>query len=401
MRLGELLLAEKLVSQEALSEALEEKVVHGGRVGTNLVELGLLAEADLARLLGKLHGVAFASGEMNPDPAAMAMVPPAFCDDRDVMPMRADALRISVAVIDPKDLKTIDELGFRTGRRVVPVVIPEFRMNQLLRRHCKAYRPMRSLDMGTVRKSRTLNKGKEEAPRGEELINDDDFQKLYAKAYAGSEDEEGPVLEGAVIEDEVPTMPMTPVARPLAPATAAAAPAPEAAPPPAAPARVKIKPLNFAEAQAELQKSDDREDVAQTIMRFAAGKWRRALLLSVQGGLLTGWHGIGAGVKKASVRRIGITLQPGGTFRLVVDTRSHFIGPVKKDPGSERFYKFLGAGAPTTAVILPLLVRGKVVHLLYLDNGPDKFTPPDIGELLILSQGVARSYEAMIQRSMG
>jgi len=42
-----------------------------------------------------------------------------------------------------------------------------------------------------------------------------------------------------------------------------------------------------------------------------------------------------------------------------------------------------------------------VVHILYVDNGPDVHTPPDIGELLILSQSVARSYEAMMQRRKG
>ncbi len=388
MRLGELLLAENLVSKAALQEALEEKVVHGGRVGTNLVELGLLKEADLARMLGKQFGVAFASGEMTPDPAALALAPIEFYDDRDVLPMRGDATRLSVAVINPTDLKTLDELGFKTGKRVVPVVIPEFRMNQLQRRYCKAFRPVRSLDVGTIRKSRTLNAGKEEVPKGEELINDEDFQKLYAAALTGGEAGEEAVLEGAVVEEALPP---PPAAQPVQ--AAALAPA-------AAPVRTKIIPLNFAEAQAELQKSDDREDVAQTIMRFARAKWRRVLLLSVQGGIMTGWHGGGGGVKQAAVRRIGIPLRPGGTFRLVRDTRSHFIGPVKKDATADVFYKLLGAGYPTTAVILPLLVRGKVVHMLYVDNGPDKVTPPDIGELLILSQGVAHSYEAMIQRSV-
>jgi len=57
----------------------------------------------------------------------------------------------------------------------------------------------------------------------------------------------------------------------------------------------------------------------------------------------------------------------------------------------------LGGGAPVTAVMLPLLVRGRVVHVLYVDNGPDQVTPPDIGELLILAQSVTRSYEAMIR----
>ena len=55
------------------------------------------------------------------------------------------------------------------------------------------------------------------------------------------------------------------------------------------------------------------------------------------------------------------------------------------------------AGQPTTAVMMPLLARGKIVHILYVDSGPNRLTPPDVGELLILSQAVARSYEALIR----
>ncbi|MCI0672827.1 MAG: general secretion pathway protein GspE, partial [Myxococcaceae bacterium] len=54
MRLGDRLLAEKLITQEQLQEALAAQVVHGGRLGTNLVELGRLKEEDLARVLGQL-----------------------------------------------------------------------------------------------------------------------------------------------------------------------------------------------------------------------------------------------------------------------------------------------------------------------------------------------------------
>ena len=45
---------------------------------------------------------------------------------------------------------------------------------------------------------------------------------------------------------------------------------------------------------------------------------------------------------------------------------------------------------------MPLLAAGRVVNILYADGGPGEFASPDIGELLILSQSVGRSYEAMI-----
>jgi hypothetical protein len=541
MRLGELLIQEKLVTPQALEEALESQVVHGGRLGTNLLELGLLSEKDLARVLGQLHGCAHSSGEMTPDPQALALVDLNEADDKDYLPMRVDATRLSVAVINPRDFPTLDGLAFQTGKRVMPVVIPEFRMHQLLRRYCKAFRPLRAIDMNTVRPTRTQQETTQEtarvAAKSAELISEEEFQSVYAQALTGgarseplmelleeeevitgeevAEEEEiitGEVLEEVAPEQEEvyvplpspptvparPTVPMWTVpAAPSAPSQAPMAadvppvpdfalpsvpptgapfiptptePAPElpfipapaetparrpgpsfipipsdVAGPPVAPpmagiptvapvvppvaaapqaqapggasrpaAKVKRpagtvraappKPLTFAEAQAQLAKSSDREDVATTVLRFAVGKWRRCLLLSVQGSLVTGWHGMGRGVRDAAVRRIGVALREGNTFRLVRDTRSHYIGPVRRDTAMNVFYRLLGADKkpeppfPKTAVILPLLVRGKVVHLLYVDNGPEQLTTPDVGELLILAQSVARSYEAMIRR---
>src|SRR4051794_29090071 len=155
MRLGELLIQEKLVTPQALEEALETQVVHGGRLGTNLLELGLLTEKDLARMLGQLHGCAHSSGEMAPDAQALELVNLNDADDKDYLPMRADATRMSLAVINPRDYPTLDAVAFKTGKRVVPVIIPEFRMHQLLRRYCKAFRPLRAIDMNAVRPLRS------------------------------------------------------------------------------------------------------------------------------------------------------------------------------------------------------------------------------------------------------
>ena len=184
-RLGELLLAEKLVTVDQLEEALETQVVHGGRIGTNLIEHGFLNEVDLARTLGRLHNLPFASGEMVPDPAALAVADARFYDDHDVLPMRTDATRLTLAVLGPGQIEAIDTLAFRAGKRIVPVVIPEFRMNQLLRKHAKAFRPIRPIDMHALRPStRRAEVGATPADLAE-LINESDFAQIYANAMVG------------------------------------------------------------------------------------------------------------------------------------------------------------------------------------------------------------------------
>lgn len=388
-RLGDLLLEEKLVTPEQLEEALETQVVHGGRIGTNLVEHGFLKEADLARVLGRLHTLPFASGEMVPDPAALALASAQYCDDHDVLPMRVDATRLTLAVLGPGQLEVIDTLGFKAGKRVVSVVIPEFRMNQLLRKHCRAFRPMRPIDIHALRPSTRHADGGPRPAEVSELINESDFAKIYANAVVGHEgsapDGGGVVLEAEVVEAaELPVVSgrfVTPPPRSSPSAVESEAPA-----------------LSFLEAQAALQTSVNREDIAHTVLQFARSKFNRALLLSVQGDLVTGWQGLGQGVTTRAVRRIGVSLREANTFRLVRDLRSHFIGPMKRTDGMAVFFQLLGGDYPTTAVVLPLLVRGKPVHLLYLDQGPGQVTPPDVGELLIVSQRVTRSYELLIRQ---
>lgn len=371
-RLGELLVAQRLVTAAQVEEGLETQVVHGGRLGTNLVELGFVAEADLARVLGQQHGLPYASGEMVPDPQALAVAERQFYDDQDVLPMRVDATRLTVAVLHPNQMKALEVLGFRASKRVVAVVIPEFRMNQLLRKYTRAFRPLRPIDVNTLRPpKRESGDGPRPAEVGD-LINEGDFAKLYASAMAEAPDTDE-VLVGQVVEDDAP--------RPSAPS----------------PPEVEPAPLTFAEAQRLLQTSGDRHDIARTVLRFARSKFQRALLLGVRGDLVTGWVGMGQGVSARAVQRIGVSLREDNTLTLVRNLRSHFVGPMKPSPGMDVFYAQLGGAYPKTAVVMPLLVRGKPVHLLYVDQGPGALTPPDLGELLIVSQGVTRSYEAMIR----
>jgi hypothetical protein len=384
-RLGELLIQEKLVTPEQVEEALETQVVHGGRLGTNLVELGFLKETDLARVLGRQHNLPYAAGEMVPDPQALALVDRQFYDDHDVLPMRVDATRLTVAVLHPNQVKPLELLGFKAGKRVVPVVIPEFRMNQLLRKHTKAFRPMRPIDMNTLRPSKRRGDDQPKPISAEDLINEDDFAKIYANAMAGGA--EGEILEGVIVEDEDPVI----TGEALSPQVAVRASPPSSFEP-------EPSPLTFVEAQKLLQASADREDIATTVLRFARSRFKRALLLNVRGDLVTGWSGLGQGVSRRAVQHIGVSLREANTLKLVRDLRSHFVGPMKRTSGMDVFYTLLGGGYPTTAVVMPLLVRGKPVHLLYVDQGPGQVTPPDVGELMIVSQSVTRSYEALIRQ---
>lgn len=103
-RLGEQLTAMELVSPDKLEQALRAQVVWGGRLGTNLVELGAIDLDDLSRALGQRHGVpaALARHFDKADPELQAKLPFEVAKQFSVVPLvRLSPERIAVVSIDP------------------------------------------------------------------------------------------------------------------------------------------------------------------------------------------------------------------------------------------------------------------------------------------------------------
>ena len=157
-------------------------------------------------------------------------------------------------------------------------------------------------------------------------------------------------------------------------------------------------PLEFRQALKLLEGVTDRDSIAHIVLRASRSKAARALLLQVQGGVALGWDGLGEGFEPRNVRAVAIPLGAQSAFQLVVKTRSHYMGPLQKTPLNIRFLATLGKKVPLSSLILPILHKGRVSYLLYLDNGHRQQAPTDVGEMLILSQRIAQSVEALVER---
>jgi hypothetical protein len=186
-----------------------------------------------------------------------------------------------------------------------------------------------------------------------------------------------------------------------------AVPPPPPAPPvslpgwdaPHLPARtVDNSPLAFEKALELLKTVQDRDSIARIVLRASRSKAERALLLLVQGGVVLGWDGLGEGLENGAAARIAVALGAPSAFDLVVKTRSHFLGPLQKTPLNIRFLAQAGKKVPLSSLVIPILHRERVSHVLYLDNGHRKQAPTDVGEMLILSQRIAQSVDALVDK---
>jgi type IV pilus assembly protein PilB len=123
-RLGDLLLAEGIVTPEQLGQAVAEQVRTDDKLGSVLVRLGLLTELQLVHFLSRQYRVPVAEIPEQIPADVLKLVPVAIARKYEVIPVSRTATSLALAMTDPTNLSALDEVSFRTGLRVVPMLAP-------------------------------------------------------------------------------------------------------------------------------------------------------------------------------------------------------------------------------------------------------------------------------------
>src|SRR5690606_30034915 len=109
------------IGTEQLAAALAEQRRTRERIGEVLVRAGADAEA-VASALAAQQRLAYSPAPLTPAASALTLVDGPLAARLQVVPLSATERTIRIAMADPLDAAAIDDLQFRTGRRVEPVV---------------------------------------------------------------------------------------------------------------------------------------------------------------------------------------------------------------------------------------------------------------------------------------
>ncbi|HVL63535.1 MAG TPA: ATPase, T2SS/T4P/T4SS family [Actinomycetota bacterium] len=130
-RLGEMLIAKGIISDEQLEEALREQQVTAERLGTILVTRGYVDEVDLVRTLAEHFGLEFIDLEERPiDPSAVQLVKESFARYHQLLPVGWENDRLLVAMVNPTNVFSLDDLRSVTGEDIRALMAEP---NQLMR----------------------------------------------------------------------------------------------------------------------------------------------------------------------------------------------------------------------------------------------------------------------------
>ena len=120
--LGRLLIESASITDLALAAALEKQRQTGQRLGTTLVRMQHCGEEHVARALAKQLSLPYAAPPLRPEVDALPFVGEDLARRNAVVPLGLGPRTVRLAMADPLDLATVDDVRFRTGRRVEAVV---------------------------------------------------------------------------------------------------------------------------------------------------------------------------------------------------------------------------------------------------------------------------------------
>ncbi|MBA2502836.1 MAG: type IV-A pilus assembly ATPase PilB [Pyrinomonadaceae bacterium] len=125
-KLGEILVRENLLSPQQLREALDYQRTNGGRLGLNLVKLGLISDDMITAVLSRQYGVPSVNLDLfNIEESVIRLITREVADKYSVLPLSRVGATLTLAMVDPTNVFAMDDIKFMTGLNIEPVVVSE------------------------------------------------------------------------------------------------------------------------------------------------------------------------------------------------------------------------------------------------------------------------------------
>lgn len=145
MRLGDLLVAESIISDDQLQMALQQQRQTGRKLGTTLVDLGFIGEEQLLKFLAQQLNVPFFDlSKLSIQTQAVQLIPEVHARRYRALAVNQSGDEVTVVMSDPADLAALDALAAMLSPRELKLAVA--REAQLLQYFDQLYRRTKEIE---------------------------------------------------------------------------------------------------------------------------------------------------------------------------------------------------------------------------------------------------------------
>ena len=125
-KLGEILVRENLVTPQQLREALDYQRNSGGRLGSNLVKLGMISDDVITAVLSRQYGVPSINLDLfHIEDEVIKLISQEVALKYTILPISKVGATLTLAMADPTNVFAMDDIKFMTSLNVEPVIASE------------------------------------------------------------------------------------------------------------------------------------------------------------------------------------------------------------------------------------------------------------------------------------
>ena len=385
--LGSTILQRDAASAAAVEEALTRQVLHGGDLATNLLELGALPEFRLHELVAEALELPAAPG---------GPIPRASAEARDQMradvaeryacyPLELNSEALIIAVAVPLPVPVLNELQAKCGRGIVQQSALALRIREALARDFgvpldRRYERIFALLAGKPDPHPTVPPDKRHHPAPAEVA---------LIVPAPKSDTETSIFGSVAV-----------ASRPNAVATSGST-SDRRSMPDSAHLRLSRRPRHrgpytVASAEEDLLNAGDRDDLLKAFFDFASQYFEYSAIFAVHGDIAEGRDAYGPGADRKRISAIGVPLDlpsilnsawRSGHWQLTVLSPDGLNGNLARD---------LERRTGSVVAVIPVVVRQRVVILLYGDHGESDVQLEQLGDVIAFAPLVARALERIL-----
>ena len=333
----DMLLNAELLTPAQCDEALQNRVFFGGRIGTNLIELGFIDEELLAQFLSDKLAVPYVepSRLLTIPPEVIELITPELAVKYQIVPVEEDNRKMYMAMADPLALAVIDEIAFITGHNIRPMIAPEVRLLQALGQYYDYRIKERHLKIIAQLEDERRAREEEQAILEAQMRAEEEAQRQAEEAARAAEEARRQAEEEARQQAEAAAEALW---------------------------RKRMQRYSIGEYSIALAHAKNRREIADVLIRYLSQEFRCGGLFLIKDAQADGWRAVKFGEARIDVGQITLPLTSASVAGKVVEGGVTWCGDIPVNDDNAPLFDVLCD--EKEGLVVPVVVEGRTVILL-------------------------------------